>query len=240
MGNLGGSLSGPKRRGGHAGVPAKRAEPTSPPKPPGRGVKAPLLLPAAPIRWSGARHLQQLVTAGREQVKFRCPATPGLPHPPPWSRRGGGDLGSPLVSSSPHKGRRGGSEGIPTTRRLRCRDRAPAGVVQGGGPGTAVVCIDPETSTAGGRADQRRWWRRRQRDRPPVGAGVTLPPASAAVLRLAGACAQPAATAGELGPVRRQQVSRHKGAGSTGRAGGCAAAASVPERGGGRGRRREP
>lgn len=111
--------------------------------------------------------------------------------------------------------------------------------MRGGGPGTAVVCIDPETSTAGGRADQRR--RRRQRDRPPVGAGVTLPPAAAAVLRLAGACAQPAAAAeGELGPARRQQVSGRDGAGPTGRAGGCAAAAWVPERDGGRGGRREP
>lgn len=105
-----------------------------------------------------------------------------------------------------------GGARAPRGARAALRGQSPGGRVRGGGggPGTAVVCIDPETSTAGERADRRRWQRRRQRDRPPVGAEVTLPRAAAtAVPRRAGA---------PRSPGRRQQVSRRDGASPTGRA----------------------
>lgn len=136
-------------------------------------------------------------------MKSRSSPTSGLPIPPTASPRWSGV--SPGAKSP------GWGEGSP--RSTGCSAGAePRREGAGGaaeGPGTAVVCIDPETSTAGGRADRRR--RQRQRDRPPVGAEVTLPrAAAAAVPRRAGAPRSPAS---------KQQVSGHDGASPTGRAG---------------------
>lgn len=95
-----------------------------------------------------------------------------------------------------------------------------------------MVCIDPETSTKRGRRIRGGGGDSEIRGRPSGRAHITSAAARAAV-----PAAQPSAA--EREPSRGSRCPRATGRARRGRAGGCAAANRVPERGGCRRGRRK-
>lgn len=124
-------------------------------------------------------------------------------------------------------GRARGEGGFP-----RRAGRAGSARRRRGGLGGGVVCIDPETSTKRGRRIRGGGGDSEIRGRPSGRAHITSAAARAAV-----PAAQPSAA--EREPSRGSRCPRATGRTRRGRAGGCAAANRVPERGGCRRGRRK-